>query len=241
MQSGPAICPEEASTFPCLSPFQSLLIVTHRQQTDHLWFTLLFHFPSFVLIPILTLQYHLLQTFSVCMIVSQQTLAPPCPVLPPTVPSLDGNQGAPLMVPSVRELHIVRPELPPDPPDPKNTVSKSTLTPNNVTPLLTKSCLTLPKQCYHEVWNTKIWHLKLWHCSLPTNFLCGPSENVNLPPINLEKHIVYTLFVDTAKVQKFWKLFSALSNTVHLSPLPSISSPHSLQTELPSSTVHPPY
>lgn len=72
--------------------------------------------------------------FSVCMIVSRQTIAPTRPLPPPAVPSLDGNQGAPLLVPSVRELHTVGPEPPPDPPDPKDTVSKSIFTPNNVTP-----------------------------------------------------------------------------------------------------------
>eukprot|EP00064_Thunnus_orientalis_P007096 superscaffoldBa00000769_g7115 len=44
-------------------------------------------------------------TPSVCIIVSRQTLVPPRPPPPPAVPSLDGNQGAPLLVPSVRELH----------------------------------------------------------------------------------------------------------------------------------------
>ncbi|GLD74114.1 glutamate receptor ionotropic, delta-2 isoform X2, partial [Lates japonicus] len=63
-------------------------------------------------------------TPSVCMIVSRQTLAPPRPLLPPTAPSLDGNQGAPPSVPSVHELHTVGPEPPPDPPDPKDTDDK---------------------------------------------------------------------------------------------------------------------
>ena len=57
--------------------------------------------------------------FSLCMIVSQQTLAPPRLLLPPTVPSLDGNQGAPQPAPSVRELHTIGPEPPPDPLRPK--------------------------------------------------------------------------------------------------------------------------
>lgn len=77
------------------------------------------------------------------MIVSRETLAPPRPLLSPTVPSLDGNRGAPLLVPSVRELHTVGPEPPPDPPDLKDTVSNSIFNPpNNVTPLLTKPCFT---------------------------------------------------------------------------------------------------
>ncbi|KAF1389257.1 hypothetical protein PFLUV_G00071570 [Perca fluviatilis] len=63
-------------------------------------------------------------TPSVCMIVSRQTLVPPRPLLPPTAPSLDGNQGAPLLVPSVIELHTVGPEPPPDSPDPKDTDDK---------------------------------------------------------------------------------------------------------------------
>ncbi len=52
---------------------------------------------------------------SVCMIVSQQTIVPPRPLLPPTVPSLDGNQGEPQLVPPVHELHTVGPGPPPDP------------------------------------------------------------------------------------------------------------------------------
>ncbi|XP_026044321.1 glutamate receptor ionotropic, delta-2 isoform X2 [Astatotilapia calliptera] len=55
-------------------------------------------------------------TPSVCMIVSRQTLAPPRPLLPPTVPPLD---GASLLVPSSCELHTVGPEPPPESPRPK--------------------------------------------------------------------------------------------------------------------------
>lgn len=54
--------------------------------------------------------------FRVCMIVSQETLAPPRLVPPPTVPSIDGNQGASLLAPSVHELHTIGPEPPPDSP-----------------------------------------------------------------------------------------------------------------------------
>lgn len=165
MQSGPAICFKRTFHF---SLSQSFSVTPHRYPQTADW---PFVIHSSLSLPFIYFdtnsapQYPLLQTFSVCVIVSQQTLAPPCPVLPPTVTSLDGNQGASLLVPSVHELHTVGPELPPDPPDLKNTVSKSTFTLSNVTPLLTKSCLTLPEQYYHEVWNTKIRHLKL--CDIP--------------------------------------------------------------------------
>lgn len=126
------------------------------------------------------------------MIVSQQTLAPPRLLLPPTVPSLDGNQGAPQPAPNVRELHTIGPEPPPDPSDPKETVSNSVSVANSVTPLLTNPCLTLPRQQYSpEIWTTKIQLLISCDPSAPIHTHCPPPPLTSETPHKLEKQICY--------------------------------------------------
>lgn len=161
-----------------ISPRSSPLVSSLRQQTDHVWWSLPFHLLSFLWCQIPFEPPPPLPPQHVECIYDSVTTNISAPSSSPSshCPFHRWLPGGITVVPFVRELHTIGPEPPRGPPDPRDTVSRSMFITNNVTPFLTKPCLTLPKQQYfHEMWNTKMRHVKLCdapHCPLPTSETC---------------------------------------------------------------------
>ena len=102
----------------------------------------------------------------------------------------DGNLGSPLLVPFARELHTLGPELLPEPPDPKDTVSKSVFTPNNVTPIITEPFWLCPSN--NIIMNTETPNY------VPTHF--PPRKKLSSPKI---PEAYCQSWVENVKIWKF--------------------------------------
>lgn len=195
MQPGPSTTPLKKisqSSFPqslSVTPHSYPLICFHRPQTDHLWFTLLFYFPSFPLIPTEPLRYPLLQTFSVCVILSRQTLVPPRPLLTPIVPNLRWQpKGGTTVGPLCPWATHSRARAPSRIPRPEEHGQWIYFQP--------QQCDSFAHKTLFALIPDSITMKKHKNETPPTPHLWDPSD-LSLPPINIEKHIAS--FVDNAK------------------------------------------
>lgn len=182
------------------------------QQTDHLWFFFIsLHFfdtnSTLWISPPLNVK---------CVYDSVTTnTSAPSSSPPSHCPFLRWQPGGTIACPLCPWASYSRSRAPSRPPDLKDTVSNSIFTPNNVTPFLTKPCDVTQSV------NLNIHYIDVTpHSS--TDLTLRP-----LPSIKPEKHLA--MCVDNGSILGV--------STFQQSLFLSLSSPHSLRTQLPHTTV----